>query len=72
MPRFKVTIKRSAVINTVAIEKGMEVEIVSQFPQNPVIYNQGKAVQDAFLRIYGIDLKSISILNLSYLDVKQI
>ena len=72
MPRFKVTIKRSTVINTVAIEKGMEVEIISQFPQNPVIYNQGKAVQEAFLRIYGIDLKSINILNLSYLDVKQL
>lgn len=72
MPKFNVTMKQSGFKNGIAFEKGMTVEIITQFPTNPVIHNQGKAVNDAFLRIYGIDLKATGLLNLSYLEVTQL
>jgi len=72
MAKFIVTIKQSGFKHGVAFEKGMSVDVITQFPTNPVIHNQGKAVNDAFLRIYGIDLKKVGLLSLSYLDVKQV
>ena len=43
--------------NGVRIEPGMTVEVVTQSMNNPLLTNGGQAVADAFMRIYGIDIK---------------
>lgn len=39
---------------------------------NPVLSNGGQPVVDAFMRIYGIDIRRAGVLNMSYLDVERI
>lgn len=58
--------------NGIIIEPGMSVEIVTQTFSNPVSTNGGQAVADAFMRIYGINIKKAGALNTVYLDVKQL
>lgn len=58
--------------NGIIIEPGMSVEVVTQSFSNPVSNNGGQAVADAFMRIYGIDIKKAGGLSTAYLDVKQI
>ena len=54
------------------IEKGMSAEVVTNSISNPVVTNGGKTVNDAFMRIYGVDLKKLGALNMIYLDVNKI
>ena len=49
--------------NGVRIEPGMTVEVVTQSMNNPLLTNGGQAVADAFMRIYGIDIKKAGALN---------
>lgn len=72
MPRFIITTKRMTNTNGIRIEPGMSVEVVSNSFSNPVTTNGGKLVADAFMRIYGIDIKRAGALNLSYLDVERV
>ena len=72
MPRFIITTKHVKNCNGIRIEPGMQVEVVSNSFSNPVITNGGKTVADAFMRIYGIDIKKAGCLNMVELDVKQI
>ena len=58
--------------NGIRIEPGMTVEVVTQSMSNPVTVNGGQAVADAFMRIYGIDIKKAGALNMTYLDVEQL
>ena len=58
--------------NGIIIEPGMSVEVVTQSFCNPVSNNGGQAVADAFMRIYGVDIKKAGMLSTVYLDVKQI
>ena len=58
--------------NGIIIEPGMSVEVVTQTFSNPVSTNGGQAVVDAFMRIYGIDIKKAGALSTVYLDVKQL
>ena len=58
--------------NGIRIEPGMTVEVVTQSMSNPVTINGGQAVADAFMRIYGIDIKKAGALNMTYLDVEQL
>ncbi len=58
--------------NGVRIEPGMSVEVVTQSMSNPVQTNGGQPVADAFMRIYGIDLRRVGALNMTYLDVERI
>ncbi len=39
---------------------------------NPLLTNGGQAVADAFMRIYGIDIKKAGALNMSYLQIERI
>lgn len=71
MALFKITIKRSTTVNGVRLEKGMSVDVPSRY-SNPVTTNGGLEVQDAFLRMYGIDLKKANSLNMVILDVTKI
>ena len=72
MPLFKITVKQSKNSNGVRIEKGMSVEVVTQSMSNPVSTNGGKVVADAFMRLYGVDIKKAGALSMVYLDVVKI
>lgn len=72
MPLYRVTVKQMKVSNGLRIEKGMSVDVVTNSISNPVVTNGGQLVNDAFMRIYGIDLKKIGAMNMIYLDVNRI
>ncbi len=72
MPRFRITTKTRKMSNGIIIEPGMSVEVVTQSFCNPVSNNGGQAVADAFMRIYGVDIKKAGALSTVYLDVKQL
>ena len=72
MPLFRVTVKTSKNTNGVRIERGMSVDVVSNSMSNPVITNGGQPVADAFMRIYGINIKRAGALNMAYLEVERI
>lgn len=58
--------------NGVRLDRGMSVDVATQSFSNPVLNNGGQAVADAFMRIYGIDIKKVGALNMAYLDVQRI
>ncbi len=69
---YKITVKTSKNSNGIRIERGMSVEVVTNNITNPVTTNGGQAVVDAFMRIYGIDIRKAGALNMVYLDVQRI
>ena len=71
MARFRITTRHVKNVNGIRIEPGMSVEVVTQSISNPVTTNGGQAVIDAFMRIYGIDIKKARCLNMVELDLKQ-
>ena len=70
MALFKITVKASRTINTIRLEKGMSVEVVSTY-SNPMSTNGGKEVIAAFERKYGIDLKKANALSSTHLEVEK-
>lgn len=72
MPLFRVTVKTSTNTNGVRLERGMFVDVPSNSMSNPVTVNGGQPVADAFMRIYGVDIKRAGALNMIYLDVERI
>ena len=70
MALFKVTTRARKLTNGILIEPGMSVATVSAV--NPITANGGQAVADAFMRVYGIDLKKAGALNSAYLEVIKI
>jgi hypothetical protein len=58
--------------NGVLLEKGMSVDVVTNSYNNPVTTNGGQVVADAFMRIYGIDIKKAGAFNTTYLDCTRI
>lgn len=72
MPIFRVTVKRRKNANGVLLEPGMSVDVVTQSFSNPVSTNGGQAVANAFMRIYGIDIKRACALNCGDLDVERV
>ena len=72
MPLFRVTVKQRVNSNGVRLELGMSVDVVSNSFSDPVHTNGGQSVIDAFMRIYGVDVKKAGALNNVYLDVKRI
>lgn len=69
---YRVTVKSSKNSNGIRIERGMSVEVVTNNITNPVTTNGGQAVADAFMRIYGIDIRKVGALNMVYLDVQRL
>lgn len=69
---YRITVKTSKNSNGIRIERGMSVEVVVNNITNPVTTNGGQAVVDAFMRIYGIDIRKVGALNMVYLDVQRI
>ena len=72
MPKFLITTKMRTQFNGIRIEPGMSVEVVTTSFANPLLVNGGQQVIDAFMRIYGIDIKKAGVCSPVYLDVKQI
>jgi len=72
MALFRITVKQSGTSNGIRIEKGMSVDVVSKYSSNPVSINGGHEVVDAFMRIYGIDIKKAGKLSTPYLNVEKI
>lgn len=72
MPLFRVTVKQSKLSSGIRIERGMSVDVVTNSMSNPLTTNGGQAVADAFMRIYGVDMKRLNALSTVYLDVVRI
>lgn len=72
MPIFQITTKNRKQSNGIRIEPGMSVQVVSQSMGNPVVTNGGQQVIDAFMRMYGIDIKKAGCLNMVDLSVERI
>ena len=72
MPIFRISVKTMRNANGVRLERGMSVDVASQSLSNPVLLNGGQQVADAFMRIYGVDIKRAGALNMAYLDVERI
>lgn len=72
MPLFRVTVKQSKLSSGIRIERGMSVDVVTNSMSNPLTTNGGQAVADAFMRIYGVDMKRLNALSTVYLDVERI
>lgn len=71
MALFRATVKTTRVNNGVRIEKGMSVEFVSSYGA-PMSTNGGKEVIDAFIRVYGVDIKKAGAMGTSYIDIVKI
>lgn len=72
MPLFRVTVKQPKQTNGERIERGMQVEVVTNSMSNPLTVSGGQAVADAFMRIYGVDMKRLGALSTVYLDVVRV
>lgn len=72
MPLFRVTVKQSKLSGGLRIERGMQVDVVTNSMSNPLTVSGGQAVADAFMRIYGVDMKRLGALSTVYLDVERI
>ena len=69
---YRITVKTPKNTNGVRIERGMSVDGVTNSLSDPVSTNGGQVVADAFMRIYGIDIKKAGALNRAWLDVERI
>ena len=58
--------------NGIRMERGMSVDVVTNSMSNPVTTNGGQAVADAFMRIYGIDIRKAGALNMVWLDCERV
>ena len=69
---YRVTVKNSKNCNGVRLERGMSVDVATNSMSNPVTTNGGQPVADAFMRIYGIDIRKAGALSMAWLDVERI
>jgi hypothetical protein len=69
---YRITVKQNKIANGLRIERGMTVDVVTNSYSNPITTNGGQSVIDAFMRIYGIDIKKIGALNTVFLDCQRI
>ena len=51
MPLFRVTVKQSKLSGGERIERGMQVDVVTNSMSNPLTVNGGQAIADALMRI---------------------
>lgn len=73
MPIFRVKVKASKNMDGIRIERGMSVDVVTSSANSPIDTMNGvNVVHNAFLRIYGIDIKRAGVLSPTYLDVERI
>ena len=69
---YRVTVKNSKISSGIRLERGMSVDVVTNSMSNPVTTNGGQPVVDAFMRIYGIDIRKVGALSMAWLDCERI
>ena len=69
---YRITVKNSKNCNGIRLERGMSVEVVTNSMSNPVTTNGGTEVANAFMRIYGIDIKKAGALSSAWLECERI
>ena len=72
MALFRITVNKKVRTNGIILDPGMQVEVATQSYNDPIHTNGGQVVADAFMRIYGVDIKKAGALNGIYLKVKRI
>lgn len=72
MALYRITVKQKRIINRVIIEPGMQVEVPFMGHMAPVSGPCGDAINAAFMRVYGIDLKKLNAINSACLQVQKI
>lgn len=72
MALYRVTVKQKRIVNRMIIEPGMEVNIPFVGHMAPVSGPCGDAIQSAFQRVYGVDLKKMNAINSACLQVDKI
>lgn len=72
MPLYRATVKHNVFTNGVRLEKGMNLEFVSNQFSNPLLANGGTEVINAFMRIYGVDIKKAGAVSSAYIEVVRI
>lgn len=73
MALFRITVTRSVILGGEELEAGMSVDVSCSglFVSDPLGYQGGKRVADAFWRIYGIDIKDVHALR-NYVKIQKI
>ena len=69
MALWTLTVKSTRILNGVRLERGMRVRVSSLF--HPIGYNNGEVAREAFMRVYGIDLKKAGALHPAYFDIEK-
>lgn len=70
MALYRATVLRTHKEGDVYIEKGMEVSFASFTP--PWMVNQGQPIQEAFMRVYGVDLKKGFVCSPGFIEVVEV
>lgn len=68
MALFKSTARTRKLTDSILVEPGMSVGVAAVSAITPITANGGQDVVDAFMRVYGIDLKKAVVLNSAYLE----
>ena len=68
MALFKSTARARKLTDSILVEPGMSVEVATVSAITPIKANGGQDAADAFMRVYGIDLKKAGALNSAYLE----
>ena len=72
MALYRITVKKQMYTSQGVLEPGMSVQVSSFTIADPLLIDYGNLVNNAFLRIYGIDLKQANALNSLVLESKRI
>lgn len=67
MSLWKVTTKypKNTFSNNISKEMSVEISCIT----NPITIQNGQPIQDAFMRVYGVDLRKACMLVASYLEI---
>ena len=69
MPVFEIKTKERLNVNGEFVDKGLSVQ-VSTVSSNP--FDEIEKIHNAFMRVYGLDLKITGYLNQGYLDSNKV
>lgn len=72
MALYRITVKKQMYTSQGVLEPGMSVQVSSFTIADPLLIDYGNLVNNAFLRIYGIDLKKANALNGLVLESERI
>lgn len=69
---YRAEVRSRRIVNGVRLEPGMQVEVQSPNFNNPLMTSEGRqAIEDAFMRRYGISIMRANAMSMVYLKVEQ-